>query len=129
MITLATLPNASAQEVFDHIVNHLRIQKERCYDSNQDKCVYRLVTPNGDVLRCAAGSLMTAEEYRPEFDINPESGGGTSWPSIVKNFKLSNIHLGLIFDLQRIHDLDDVENWEKRFDEVAQQQGVKYSIS
>ena len=57
MITLKTLGKATAQEVFDQVATHLLTQNERSLDGAS--CSYR----NCDGLKCAAGCLISDDEY------------------------------------------------------------------
>jgi hypothetical protein len=129
-ITLANLATATAQEVFDHIVSHLRDQNEQSVieEGSNSGCKYRYVTTTGKILRCAAGCLIADNEYREEFD-KPKYPyeKGTSWPSIVRRFNLPTIHTYLIFDLQKVHDNYEVELWELEFKHVAKSHGLKYT--
>src|SRR4051794_27079955 len=106
-ITLKTLPKASAQEVFDHVVNHLLTQGERSQE--EGKCVY--LNPHG--LRCAAGCLIAPEEYRKEFE-------GILWNALVMpSGEVPDTHYGLIRALQVIHDSYLVTEWKPNLKLVA----------
>lgn len=65
MITLKTLPNASAQQVFDQVAAHLLTQKEKAKQFNT--CKYR-VEHRDKVLKCAAGCLIGDDEYEGCFE-------------------------------------------------------------
>lgn len=90
-ITLATLPNATAQEVFDQVARHLLTQKERSVAD--EKCLYR--APGG--LKCAAGCLIGDDEYRPSMEDR-------KWRSLVEAGIAPGRHEALIGDLQQLHD-------------------------
>jgi hypothetical protein len=122
MITLKTLPTATAQEVFDHIVNHLRTQKKQAYNNDVfvEDCVYRLEC-EGVVLRCAAGCLIADDEYRPEFD-----SGRYSWKKMIEKEWVPNNHNELIASLQLVHDAKMVLSWENSFKSVAQKYNLIY---
>jgi len=62
VITLDNLEEATAQEVFNHIANHLVTQGVQAMN-NESCCVNRSVQEDGTVLKCAAGSLITDEQY------------------------------------------------------------------
>ena len=57
-ITLATLPQATAQQVFDQVKTHMMAQYAKSVGQNSDVCLYR--GPDG--LKCAAGCLISDEE-------------------------------------------------------------------
>lgn len=103
MITLATLPQATEQEVFDQIVNHLLTQNKKCM--NNENCVYR----NEKGLKCAAGCLIADDEYKPEMD---DTDSGTNWKTLFNNGLVPNTHLNLIMSLQSIHDNYEPYEWE-----------------
>lgn len=91
-ITLATLADHTAQEVFDYVVRHLHGQKVPSKDTG-GHCKYR--GPEG--LMCAAGCLIADEEYTPSME-------GNSWRDLVEECALPQAHTELIEDLQRAHD-------------------------
>lgn len=104
----------SAQEIFDHVLTHLRAQEgersaelvsaeKRSLDDSlaPTKCVYR--DPNGRA--CAAGALLTdAEAAR----ISPELQMYTWGWLVAKGLVPSRLDpfKGLIHDLQDLHDRD-----------------------
>lgn len=96
MITLATLPQATAQEVFEQVANHLIKQNAKSIDTlNKEKlCVY-LDKSTGN--KCAAGCLIADSEYNYHFENN-------TWYHLIVNYKIPNNHAELITRLQRIHD-------------------------
>jgi hypothetical protein len=127
MITLKTLAQASAQEVFDQVVTHLLTQKKRSEGKNEDgdlKCVYR-----NDDLKCAAGCLIADDEYVDKMD-HPDyvTGIGTSWLSLVERGLVpSTKHNNLITSLQKIHDSVFVIEWERELIRMAQTEGLSFN--
>lgn len=108
MITLKTLPQATAQEVFDQVVLHLLAQGERSVgDVNGSRCLYR--GSNG--LKCAAGCLIGDDEYVITME-------GWGWDSIVPEYG-PMAHFHLILDLQGIHDYEDPDHWQSRLRSYA----------
>lgn len=93
MITLKTLKDATEQEVFDQVANHLLTQGVKCQDHSY-RCMYR---HNG--LKCAAGCLIGDDEY----NLNMEQ---KLW-----NENFSPYHNSLIRSLQGIHDAFDTCYW------------------
>jgi hypothetical protein len=121
MITLKTLAQASAQEVFDQVATHLLTQKERSYQEREDskeasKCYYRY---NG--LKCAAGCLIADDEYSFAMDLpDAQTGLGTGWFDLeIKGVIPRTQHSGLIADLQDLHDHELVGFWESKLQELA----------
>lgn len=135
MITLATLATATAQQVFNQVRDHLLAQGRRSllYPGNEDRalsvqCAYR--SPDG--LKCAAGCLMSDEEYRPEFDSTlhfnrkPTSCGWVT--GIIEKYKAAPLeHAGLITDLQEVHDYSPPERWSTKLAERAKAFGLDYA--
>ena len=101
MITLATLPNATAQEVFDQVATHLLTQNERAM-SPENTCAYH--APDGK--KCAAGCLISDEEYDTHFE-------GSNWLALLDYYpnSIPDAHAELIIDLQHIHDTLHPNHW------------------
>ena len=109
MITLKTLPDATAQEVFNQIATHLLTQNETCI-SNQ-KCLY-----HHKGLMCAAGCLIAKDEYLPAMDI-----GSQTWSQLESlNLVPHSPHTYLIIRLQVVHDTTvRISDWKKELKIVA----------
>lgn len=110
MITLATLKDATAQEVYDQVKNHLLNQNAKSTDY-KGNCKYR----GDDGFKCAAGCLMSDEEYEPEFD----EALGVSWICLSERRKAPKEHSDLIQALQTIHDKSEVHEWPSKLTELA----------
>lgn len=96
-ITLATLPYASAQDVFNFVGEHLITQGEKsidedAFDYSLIYCKYR----SGNN-KCAAGCLISDEEYNEDMEK-------ISWRSLVHDGLVPSEHSYLINRLQVIHD-------------------------
>ena len=117
MITLATLDQATAQEVFTQVKDHLLKQGERSISPTcDDNCAYR----GSDGKQCAAGCLMTDKEASTITE-------GKNWDSLVQMGKVRHFHHALISDLQRIHDqYSDVEDWPELLQNIAYKYNLKY---
>jgi hypothetical protein len=116
MITLKTLPKATAQEVFDQVVQHLLTQMKtsRSGDSlSGNGCRYRSGT-----LKCAAGCLIGDDEY------NAGLMEQSDWYSLVLKKTVPNAHLTLISELQRIHDNSPPRTWTDQLKNI----GVKFNL-
>lgn len=115
MITLATLPQATAQQVFDQVATHLLTQKKKSriiHESNGDSCVYR--TPEG--LKCAAGCLMSDEEF---LTLVGGTRNSIPWRSLIARGVAPEEHSELIVSLQRCHDHNTPEYWDIYLFEIA----------
>jgi hypothetical protein len=110
----------TAQEVFDHVIEHLREQKgERCIGDGS--CRYRNGKPGA---ACAAGCLLTDEEAKKLTE-------GVAWTNQFSDDKPARLepHNALIADLQVLHDGPvlsfkhiDIE----RVSEIASRYGLAY---
>ena len=105
MITMKTLPNASAQDVFNQVAFHLLNQGEPAMDGD---CVYH--SPDG--LRCAAGCLISDEEYDEAMEWN-------SWLDLVNADLVPEEHANLILELQNIHDMTHPDDWAGALSKLA----------
>lgn len=114
MITLATLAQAHAQEVFDQVARHMMTQKEKSQDNHS--CLYR-----SDGLKCAAGCLIADEEYSKDFERK-------GWGGLVQEGSVPGAHELLIKDLQRVHDLKDPEEWKDWLLEVAEEYELSHGV-
>lgn len=122
-ITLATLEDATAQDVFDQVAAHLIKQGEQSRRSGHPSvslpggCAYR-----GDGgLMCAAGCLISDEEYKEEMDLS--ECGDTSWDGLVDGFLVpSTRHNRLIQELQNAH--DGVSTTQFKFQIIGRLAGV-----
>lgn len=104
------ITKATAQEVFDFAVNHLRTQKTESVNSN-GACVYK--GPNG--LMCGAAPFI--QNYNPEM----EGSGYEDIPNQPAN------HRQLICDIQEIHDIYVPTSWEDGFKLLASDFNLQYT--
>ena len=114
MITLKTLPTATAQEVFDQVSRHLLKQNAKSEIADED-CRYR-----HEDKKCAAGCLIGDNEYNPEIE-------GSRWCNIELPC-FSNNHMSLIGKLQRIHDVKDVCSWKEELKRLAASENLKWNL-
>lgn len=105
-ITLATLPQATAQQVFDQVAEHLLRQGKA--STGELGCQYR--GDNG--LMCAAGCLMSDEEYKRSFEES-------AWGYLVKRRGITAVHEELICRLQDVHDQCSADGWHNTLLGVA----------
>jgi hypothetical protein len=110
MITLATLHEHTAQEVFDYISRHLLTQGEKChnFDLNLSPCAYK----NSDGQSCAAGCLIGEKEYDQSFE-------GKDWCNLLSDGKVPDVHYGLISSMQKVHDTHYADNWYSALQKTA----------
>lgn len=119
-ITLATLPYATEQEVFDHVSKHLLSQGCESVKHEEDEkyirtyCLYR--GPNGT--KCAAGCLIDDTEYKVEMENLP-------WQTLCERRIVPFSHQELIVDLQEIHDKYTPDEWSEKLKKLAKNYSLK----
>jgi len=74
-------------------------------------CLYR----NDQGLRCAAGCLISDEEYKEEWE------GTGPWGFLVYDGVVPKAHKTLIVALQWVHDDNLVEKWVEELDKVEKE--------
>ncbi len=111
-ITLATLPQATAQEVFDQVATHLLTQGKKSFllRGVRKNCAFRGTYG----LKCAAGCLMSDEEYSLDME-------GLAWRTLVTEKKVPSEHCELIVRLQYLHDGVTPENWKRELEVLARE--------
>ena len=119
MITLATLPQATEQQIFDQVSKHLLTQMQR--SENSDYCAYR--DPCG--LKCAAGCLIADSEYVAEMDHNME---GSDWEQLIKNGLVPPEHKEFIVKLQQLHDNEDPAQWRHHLTVFAKEHKLVMAV-
>jgi len=115
MITLKTLPEATAQEVFEQGARHLLTQAKKAIDVF-DSFTYR--SPDG--ARCPGGSFISDEEYNVDFE-------GQSWCTLAIKGKVpTHHHVLLIQEMQDIHDDESQspEQWKDMLKFLGQQHNL-----
>lgn len=120
MITLKTLPEATAQQVFDQVARHLLNQNRRSAVSNDQQhnsCRYR--GPNDT--KCAAGCLIDDAEYTHDME-------GCSWTQMVAHRIAPSAHQFLITALQIAHDSFPPTSWRSRLQLVARVHGLNTDV-
>ena len=116
-ITLKTLHQATAQEVFDQVKNHLLTQMKKSQKGFETVCLYR----NSGGLKCAAGCLIADDEYK----LSPFEKIG-DWNALVAEGCVPTAHSKLIYSLQALHDFSTPGDWAARLQEVAYEYGLNY---
>lgn len=120
MITLKTLPEATAQQVFDQVARHLLNQNRRSAVSNDQQhnsCRYR--GPNDT--KCAAGCLIDDAEYTHAIE-------GWSWAQLVAKKIAPPAHELLISALQSVHDSFPPTTWKSKLQLIARTLGLNTDV-
>ena len=115
-ITLATLSQATEQEVFDYVAHHMLTQNEKSTLGGDNRCVYR----NFNHLKCAAGCLISDYEYQGKFE-------GMSWEELIAQGLVPSDHKALIMNLQQVHDDFEVSKWRDQLNKVADEFSLKFN--
>ena len=124
MITLATLKDATAQQVFDQVAAHLLKQNAQSRSEDGWRCLYR-----GDKgMMCAAGCLIGDDEYKPFFDQGQSAGGG-SWAGMVNRGTIPGDHKELIGSLQKLHDCESPLSFKSALKRLADENGLVFDAS
>jgi len=115
-VTLATLPNATEQEVFDQVARHLLTQKQRSmgklYETMTGEPVMGCAYRGNDSMMCAAGCLIGDDEYKGSFEDE-------RWGVLAARGDVPDVHRDLIARLQSVHDTTSPELWVFDLDRVA----------
>jgi len=100
----------SLRVIFNKVEKHLLKQNAKSIDSN-DECQYR----TDDGLKCAVGCLMSDAVYQYEFEgesVRNESVAEALTPIVGVNEEKREIKLGLLYQMQLVHDDSPVEAWK-----------------
>lgn len=126
-VCLANLHMSSEQQIFDHVANHLLTQNRKAIEAPINACRYRVEEADGTVLKCAAGCLITDEEYAARHVDRLEGNG---WATLYDELGLTGgqNQMHFIYELQRIHDrTDNVAEWPNRLRIFAHEHGLRYN--
>lgn len=110
-ITLATLEEATPSEVFNFVAHHLLTQFRSAME--ESNCRYKY---NG--LACAAGCLVSDEEYDPDME-------GIPWDSLVVRNRVPVYKGDLILSLQQVHDKREPDEWPEELQLVARSRRLR----
>lgn len=121
MIKIATLAQATEQEVFDQVAKHLLTQNEKSLLPGLG-CAYR----GAGGTKCAAGCLIGDDEYNPSME-SLLWGGATSDFSDYE-FAVPEKHRNLIRDLQTIHDTTVIERWKIMLKDLASRHSLSTEV-
>lgn len=116
MITLATLPKATEQEVFDQIVGHL-LEQNAASSNVWGQAMY--LDEMGR--KSATGCLIGSDEYSTDVE-------GLSWDELIEAEIVPDDHRSLIFELQYIHNFYSVNEWRKALNDLGDQLGLTWKF-
>jgi hypothetical protein len=118
MITLKTLHLHTEQQVFDYIVKYLLQQNEKChkyYHKWGHLCYFKHKN-----LKSAVGCLISDDEYDPKIE-------GEDYGQLSAKKKVPVEHVGIIVELESIHDHFPPKMWWVQFKELAKMYGLKFN--
>ena len=119
------------QETFDTVAKHLLTQNAKANGEGfcgATTCMYR--APDGK--QCAAGCLIPDDRYTPELERNSvmcHSGDGVGRPFKVGELIIELGHdLQLVYELQRVHDYYQPEEWPNYLRGLARDFGLSTEV-
>jgi hypothetical protein len=115
-ITLATLPEATPEQVFEQIARHMLKQWRKSTALGSNRCAYR----GAQGLTCAAGCLISDDEYDPRWEAR-------SWTSLAMSQEVPADYSTLIRRLQVIHDSREVREWPGALLDAARAYNIELS--
>jgi len=120
MITLKTLQEATAQQVFNQVTSHLLKQNNRSVGPTIDgveSCMYL----SNDGLKCSAGCLIGDDEYYKNLE-------GKTWLQLVEMSAVPEYHIPLIIQLQNVHDGFTPDMWVENLKNTAKEYGLEFNF-
>lgn len=119
MITLKTLPSATAQEVFNQTVIHLLTQGVKAVGTYTNSSGNSSGNSYGSMYRgvnntaCAAGCFIADDEYSEDME-------GELWDTLVDRGRVPDSHADLIGQLQKVHDTTNPNTWYQELLRIAE---------
>jgi hypothetical protein len=104
------------QEIYDRVRNHLLNQKKPAM-SGEGFCAYR----GNEGTMCAIGCLMDDSFYSERY----EGCGVKELPEEAISYLGGENMLGLLHDLQEVHDNHSYLKWKSQLRAVAEKHGLK----
>lgn len=117
MITLKTLPQATAQEVFDQCARYLLTQKKQSVEEVSGMCEYR----GTDGTKCAAGCFIADNEYKKSME-------NKTWDDLFLDGLAPRDHLELMKTLQHVHDCNLPTDWWVCLDNLVAKDNLSTSV-
>jgi len=123
-LSISTLQEHSAQEVFDFVAAHLLRQSVPSYA--EGRCWYR-----SGANSCSIGCLMTDDEYKDEYE-------NVGWVDLVPKYGFTREHFHMLVDLQDLHDYpascpaytgEAVEYWKRELPLIAEDYNLQWNFS
>lgn len=115
-ITLATLPEATPEQVFEQVARHMLKQWQKSVSPDSNRCAYRGALG----MSCAAGCLIGDDEYDFRWEAR-------SWTYLALGLEVPVKHYTLIRRLQVIHDSREVREWPGALLDAARAYNIELS--
>ncbi len=110
----------SKQEVFNDVVNHAR--KQGC-KSKGIICAYR----GNNGTKCFIGIFIPDNLYSCVMEGDNVFELESYYPEIFEIFE-KDVDMGFLNDIQGIHDMASVDEWESHFEVLALRNNLIYSV-
>ena len=113
----------TAQQLFDTVATHLRMQAGVCADV-EGLCRYRGID---DDTKCAVGALIPNEVYRPDMEkkgVSALISSGLLPAGLSEEF---STNIELLNRLQGIHDSYPIDRWEEQLARAAREHQLQYT--
>lgn len=125
----------TALEIINFVEKALIEQGEKSVDpAIKGRCKYRQPLPSGKVLKCAVGHLVPDDRYNASImEENTISCILREHPGFIDDLVMPSdldVHEGvcLLVEIQRVHDLDNMTDWPKKFQYLRNYYGNKIKL-
>jgi hypothetical protein len=116
-----------AQEIFNTVLFHLRAQNKKSFTNPKiaGECAYR----SADGLRCGIGILIQDNEYSPELEHYTvgQMLALPFTPISLKERLHSHLANWFLKDLQDIHDVFPIAEWEAKLEALAKKHQLNWT--
>lgn len=116
----------SKQEVFNKVLTHLRTQGKKSFDNPKTKGESAYFSSDG--CKCSIGIFIEKDEYNPVFE-HYNVGQMLMLPQVPQSLKerlYSHLENWFLKDLQDVHDVFPVEEWENKMKLIAIRHQLNY---
>lgn len=125
-MTFVKLCDRTLQSIFDQVARHLLTQGSKSRDARTDMCFYR----QDGGRKCAVGCLIPDELYTDEIEGCTVDELLFDHPEFSEKFGLEDgdEREQLLFDLQKTHDVCDVDSWLEKLEWIAGIHGLSPAV-
>ena len=113
------------QRTYNTVRTHLLAQNQQAIDEN-GHCCYRTTTPEGRVLKCAAGCLIPDDLYEPSMEGVNITAVLLNCESLKERVGVRSVEdMGFLRELQRVHDNTAPSFWPTQLTALAERWGLR----